>query len=369
MALTAGLLGLSSPALAQFAAHLPGATSTQVKPVPAPVSYFTPTAKTGDTIMQVGTTDEVISTVAGAPVSYAIQTADGQAPAPLLEGHSRLEEMKVELALLGDPTTFPYHLDPHVEGPTLLLRGFVPNDAVRKHALELARTSTVLSVSDALKIHTKLSMRVAGIAPAELEKAAVDLLTEGFPEVIEGIEVKAKASGQITVSGSARSYEEKLNVSRHLRRLTGCTSVLNQLKVIPVVRDGSSLTMVTADGQHLVPNEIAEEGMSVTPAKPIVTGSKPLMLPAVPAVNMLPKQTPTMVVPSSSLPAIDPLQAPPVKAVPPPPAPSDRKNTVMAPALNSNLPPSIGERGTVTTGVISFISPEPDTTTTPKDKP
>jgi hypothetical protein len=367
MTMTAGLLGLASPALAQYAAHTPGATTSQVKPVPAPVSYFTPPTKAGDSIKQGAETDTVVSSVTGAPVSYAIQTADGQAPAPLLEGHSRLEEMKVEIALLGDPTTFPYHLDAHMEGPALQLRGFVPNDSIRKHALTLAQASTVLTVSDAMKIHTKLSMRVAGVPVQELEKAAVDLLTEHYPEIVEGIEVKAKSSGQVILGGSVRSYEERLNISRQMRKLTGCTSVVNQLKVIPVVKDGNSLTMVTADGQHMVPNEIAEDGVMGTPAKTVVTAPKPLMLPAMPAVNVAPKQTPTMLVPTSPpAPAMDPLQTPPAKATPAQTTPVDRIGSIIAPPPNSMLLPSVGERGTVTTGVISFISAEPDSSTAEK---
>ena len=370
MTMTAGLLGLASPALAQYAAHPAGTSGSMVKPVPAPASYFTADAKSGDLITPASHTSEVISSVAGAPVSYVIQTADGQAPAPLLEGHSRLEEMKVELALLGDPTTFPYHLAAHVEGPSLQVRGFVPNDAVRKRTLELARTSTVLTVADGLKIHPKLSMRIAGEPPETLEKGAIKLLTANFPEAVEGIEVKAKVNGQVILTGSIRSYEEKLLVSRLMRRLTGCTSVVNQLKVIPVVRDGSSLTMVTADGLHLVPNEIADESAVEMPARLPMTAPKPLTLPALPAVNVTPKQPPTTVVPwNKSSPMIDPLEVPPVKPVLPQAAPTDRRTGVMTPPTNSKLPPMVGESGTVTTGVISFISPEPETPAPPGDKP
>src|SRR5262249_37830481 len=81
--------------------------------------------------------------------------------------------------------------------------------------------------------------------------------------------------GQITLMGAARSYEEKLAISQRLRRLTGCTSVVNQLKVTPLVKDGSSLTMVTTDGLHVVPAEMAMD-------EPM-----PGMVQAIPAVRVV----------------------------------------------------------------------------------
>jgi len=55
------------------------------------------------------------------------------------EDPRRLAEIAVELAWLGDPVTFPYFLEARVEGAKLTVRGFVPDKAVREHALGLAR--------------------------------------------------------------------------------------------------------------------------------------------------------------------------------------------------------------------------------------
>src|SRR5690242_16326842 len=51
------------------------------------------------------------------------------------EAHHRLEELKVELALLSDTATFPYYLGGRAVGHYLELRGYVPNDMVRQRAL------------------------------------------------------------------------------------------------------------------------------------------------------------------------------------------------------------------------------------------
>ena len=68
-------------------------------------------------------------------------------------------------------------------------------------------------------------------------------------------EVKATTAGQVTVSGSILSYEEKLAVSERLRRLLGCTSVVNQLEVTSVVRDGKPYRLVSVDGKLAVSAE------------------------------------------------------------------------------------------------------------------
>src|SRR5262249_13767230 len=154
------------------------------------------------------------------------------------------EEMKIELAWLGDPGTFPYHLSAHSDGPAIQVRGFVPNEAVREHALKVARASTTLPVNDGLKLHRNLAMRTGGDTAEHVQKAAVEVLAEGFPEIAQGIEVKVRPGGHVMLNGTARSFEEKLAISQRLRRLNGCMSVVNHLKVAPVVREGSSYTMV-----------------------------------------------------------------------------------------------------------------------------
>src|SRR5579871_4825667 len=62
------------------------------------------------------------------------------------EGQNRLEEMKVQLALLADVATFPYFVATRASGGTLELSGYVPDTMVKQVALELARQNTSLKV-------------------------------------------------------------------------------------------------------------------------------------------------------------------------------------------------------------------------------
>lgn len=350
--LTAGLV-MASPALAQYAAHLPGqsapatprvATVMQAQPasgIVVPVAmtaptiatptYYTPAVPKGYVLQPVSHTISVI-TMAGQPAGYVLQAVDGQpVTTPVLDSHTKLEEMKVELALCSDPATFACNLTAKLDGQSMLVRGFVPNESVREKAIQIARTGTHLAVADGLKIHRSLVMRGAGVPTDTLQEGARELLTEGFPEAAQGIEVKATIIGQITLSGSARSFEEKLAVSQRLRRLNGCTAVVNQLKVTPLMKDGMSLTLVTADGLHVVPAEFAMDA----PMEATV-----LAIPAVRVVS-----------PVQGMATINPLEVPAV-------APSSP--TIMeAPPLPRSLPSALPARvpsgaADVTQGVVTF---------------
>src|SRR5262245_10834839 len=54
----------------------------------------------------------------------------------------RRTEIQVELAWLSDPLTFACMLQARADGPNLEVRGFVPSQAVREHALKLARLNS-----------------------------------------------------------------------------------------------------------------------------------------------------------------------------------------------------------------------------------
>jgi osmotically-inducible protein OsmY len=332
--LTAGLF-LASPALAQYAAHLPGSNTPaiqQVTPVVAPAfvpapstpvvgkaTFYTPDVPKGYVLQPVSHTMTVTS-LAGQPAGYVLQSVDGEpVTTPVLDSHTKLEEMKVELALLSDPATFGCNLAAQLEGNALLIKGFVPNEAVRERAIQVARTGSQMMIADGLKVHPTLSMRSAGVPAGTLQQAALDLLTESFPEIAQGIEAKAKITGQITLTGSARSFEEKLAVSQKLRRLNGCTSVVNQLKVVPVIKDGVSLTMVSADGQLVVPSELTMDPIA-----------EPAVVQAVPAVQVTVPQAAKQ---------INALEVPPVAPATPAHAANPMEAQPAARTLPLALPP------------------------------
>jgi osmotically-inducible protein OsmY len=180
-------------------------------------------------------------------------------PQAMPEGEARLLEIKVELALMADLSTFPYHLAARASGGTVEVRGYIPNDIVRQRAMKIARDTCSLEISDELRTHPTLSYRSAVVAPRPLEEAVLDALQQAFPEASKDITVKARPNGEVTLTGSISSWEEKLAVSHSLRKVRGCSAVVNHLKVPTTVKQGLKLTRVSADGEQMVPAEFAED--------------------------------------------------------------------------------------------------------------
>jgi hypothetical protein len=155
------------------------------------------------------------ATLPAGPTGPVHAAAPETVPAP--DSYGKLEVMKVELAWLSDPVTFPYRLAARADGAMLEVRGYVPNEAVREQALKLARDHSGLNVVDVLQIYDHLAMRSVGRPVDELQRAARETLTGSLKDLARGLDVQAKSNGQVVVEGMVPSYEAKLSVSQCLR--------------------------------------------------------------------------------------------------------------------------------------------------------
>ncbi|MGH7173717.1 MAG: hypothetical protein ACRELG_25830 [Gemmataceae bacterium] len=257
-----------------------------------------------------------------------IQTVDYEENIVLSEGHHRLEEMKVELALLSDIATFPCYLGARAAGEILELRGYVPNDLVRKRALELARRNTFLTVNDAMRIQTNLSVRPP-LRPARvLQQEGAELLQAKMGERAKQMALGVRANGAIVVTGPIDSVESKLAVSRLFRQLPGCFSVVNAMTVQQIARDGQRVVRVTRDASVVVP--------------PSALGLEPEQAGAPsPTLPMPAMAAPTTVAPTLTAPEPSVLMPAPVPEVPQPKkkpsAPAVPRPTILpsSPSTNS----------------------------------
>src|SRR5438094_2460101 len=98
--LTAGLM-MASSALAQYSARFAG----QERPV----------------------ISKTVPIVPAQPVA-----ADTMPAQPVLDSRTKLEEIKVQLALLSEPATFGRHLSARADGNAIAVKGYVPKEAVRQ---------------------------------------------------------------------------------------------------------------------------------------------------------------------------------------------------------------------------------------------
>lgn len=225
------------------------------------------------------------------PMGHARPLVVTETPVQAADAYSRLAELKVELAWLSNQATFPFRLAAHVDNGSLEVRGYVPSEAVREQALLLAREQSGMNVLDNLHVHTGLALRDVGRKTTEIEKAAAELLVETFPEHGRSFEVKAKDNGTVIVTGPVPSVEEKLAVSNCLRKIGGCTGVMNQLAVATMTKDGKTFTTVTADGTLMVPGELASHE---TRPGTVITQTPRMMAPPMQSMTVTPKPEKSM---------------------------------------------------------------------------
>lgn len=298
----AGVLGIAPPALAQFSPYTADGRSYQLVTAPANLS---PPPK-----------PEVLAGLSAA--------------------QARLEEMKVELAWLAHPSTFPYQLVARANGSLLEVHGYLPNEVVRGLAVQLARQHTNLAVADQVRIHASLATRATGVAVEDLQRDAADLVAKTVPGRAAAVTVKAAPNGKVTLTGSVLSWEEKLAISRQCRRLQGCSCVENLLAVSSTVREVVRPASASGDNRPMT----AAPSMSVAPC-PRPAGEMMTSAPKVCPPNG-PSCAPTQPPVTASVPAVQHARAPermpapvvvPMPAAPQPvsssnpvlPAPSDKK--------------------------------------------
>jgi hypothetical protein len=235
---------------------------------------------------------------------------------------TRIMEMEIELAWLADPLTFPYHLAARVQGSAVHVRGFVQNKAAHDKALRIARERGALPVVDELKIHPK--MLIGGMVPAEAPRAAeAEAALKGtFPGRAAALHVACRPDGQVTVTGTIASLEEKVAASRHLRALPGCAAVINQLQ-LSASPDPRAMQHADVNRDETLPAETSEE----TPGQPGKTAeSEHISTEETPH----PPQPPEPWVPVTPAPTVNVQPTAPASSAPPG-APSAAKGSRLVP--------------------------------------
>jgi hypothetical protein len=188
---TASSLGLARPSLAQQSSYLPVATPTPAGKVRNDVHPY----------------------------------------ATVKQHHGMPDEIQVELAWLADPATFPCRLVANVDADHVTIKGFVPNEAVKMRAMEIAGQHTALPLIDEMRIYQNIPLPAAGVAVDSVLGDAAQVLARQLGEKANPLELTASTAGQIVVTGTLPTYADQLAVSHCLWGVHGCTSVRNLIRV------------------------------------------------------------------------------------------------------------------------------------------
>jgi len=284
--LTAGTLGLARPSLAQQSPYLP----------------------------------------AGTPTPMGKVRTEAHPYAVVKQHQAMLEEVKVELAWLADPATFPCRLGAFQEEENLKIRGFVPNEAVKMRAMEIAAQHTAMPLIDELRIYSNIPMPAVGVPVDSVLADAAQVLVKALGDKANPLELTASASGQIVVTGTLSTLADQLAVSRCLCGVHGCTSVKN-LVTVPSFKTASSVSSKPSAEKKV---EAATSPKMVTVPEAKASTSKMATLPE--TITKTPKMVVTPEVKTNS----------PKMAMTPEPKAIPSKAETMPDATASSMPTSTG---------------------------
>src|SRR5262249_25499238 len=207
--------------------------------------------------------------------------------------------------------TFPWPLTARITGPVVRVEGDVPSQAVRQQALRVAGQQTNLAVIDGTKVNARLAAPAAGPSGDLLQRSVAAHPQKFFGEHARGTLVTAAGNGQVTLTGSIASNEEKLTVSQSLRAVKGCTSVVNQLQVTALTYGGQPHSAAPAVRQAGYTPPAEPQPAKPAPA-PEPEPSKDRWTPFNPLKAFRRTQpTPAPTTPSAGAKPVDPTRSPP----------------------------------------------------------
>lgn len=235
---------------------------------------------------------------------------DGEAPLAKKERVSQLAAIKVELAWLANQLTFPHPLAVRADGDHLEIGGQVPSAAVRDMAARLAQDESGLNVVNKIVVQPYPLPPVAKQSNEVMCRNAFVALSKDFSSLMPTIQLEAAANGQLKITGTIPTYEQKLAVSRRLSQLSCCTSVVNQLNVTKEESANPSLAKANSDGTKAVSTEskltsavTVNPTMPLPPAASAVTASRPVQVSASIQTSPVPPQPVVKPVSPNSVPA------------------------------------------------------------------
>jgi osmotically-inducible protein OsmY len=264
----AGALGLARPSAAQPSPYMP--------PPPKPLTM-----------------------AHGPVVNESVPTSSDEHVVVVSPALRKLEEMKVELAWHADLATFSYELAARINGDHVEVRGYVPNEALKEKALSIARKHTAFPVVDKLKLMPNLATRSLGRPADEVKEEAGRLLAEKLGDDARSFEVKVMGVGEVALTGTVHSVEDKLAISHLLRQVRGCGCVTNHLDVATELRNGRLITAVTRDGKETIGGKLPDLEAVVESDSFPVEGQPMLVTPAPQSMPITPAPQPMLVTPPS----------------------------------------------------------------------
>ena len=205
--------------------------------------------------------------------------------------------MEIQLEFLADTSISNTDIHAYFRKGKLVIKGNANQQSVAKKAKSLAEKVTTIPIQDEIRVWPFPTYVTQKTSQENLQKAAEKCVHMELGALYPKLKAMAQADGTIMVKGPIISLEDKLEVSKKLRKIPGCTRVENQLEPQPMVRGKQTVILLTKDGQKFIPSmpKAVAKGMTNAPESwPVFQPVKPSENPPVIASTNTAK-TPTII--------------------------------------------------------------------------
>lgn len=200
--------------------------------------------------------------------------------------------IRLKLAWLADPLTFPLRLGVQTTPGGVRIFGYAPSAGIKKRALDIAAAQSGLKVQDGVQIMA--TMVVGGDSPlptGELLRLGQQLLNHQLPYLAPQVLLSVTAEGHLIATGVVQSAAERWQVCHALQQLPGCQAIVCQLSLSPL----SAEPMGSGNPSAVVAAQTTKRPAAAEAAPPVWTAARPALpaqLPTtVPEVPPLPLET------------------------------------------------------------------------------
>ena len=158
------------------------------------------------------------------------------------------ESMRIHIEFLADPLISATDIAPSVRNGKMILKGNVNNNTVAINAVALASRLTTCKVISEIRTwpvsFNKTEKLSVETLQANTNKVVSTELLTSYPKLTAAV----SAEGTVIVSGPVVTLEDKLEISKRLRKVAGCQRVVNKMTVQPMRMGNETVTMVNKDG-------------------------------------------------------------------------------------------------------------------------
>jgi osmotically-inducible protein OsmY len=158
------------------------------------------------------------------------------------------ESMRIHIEFLADPLISITDISPSVKNGKIILSGNVNNNTVANNAVALASRLTTCKVVSEIKIWPVSFNKTTKVPVETLQASTNKVVSTEFQTAYPKLSTAVSADGSIIVSGPVVTLEDKLEISKRLRKITGCQRVVNKMTVQPMRMGNETVTMVNKDG-------------------------------------------------------------------------------------------------------------------------